>query len=63
MAECIDCAYLNQPTYEWPCCSCRETNDGRSMFVPTQKETGMAARQVICDACARPGCPRLWGNG
>lgn len=21
-----------------------------------------AARQVICDACGRPGCPRLWGN-
>ena len=20
------------------------------------------ARQVICDACGRPGCPRLWGN-
>lgn len=21
-----------------------------------------AAKQVICDACARPGCPRLWGH-
>jgi len=22
-----------------------------------------AAQQVICDACGRPGCPRLWGCG
>lgn len=20
------------------------------------------AEQFICDACERPGCPRLWGN-
>lgn len=22
-----------------------------------------AAQQVICDACGRPSCPRLWGCG
>lgn len=38
MGECRDCAYSDRPTYKWPCCSCRDTNDGRSMYCPEDGE-------------------------
>ncbi len=48
MADCIECAYLNRPTYKWPCCACRETIDGQSMFVPTPSASGMLADCPYC---------------
>lgn len=38
MGECRDCAYSDRPTYKWPCCSCRDTNNGRSMYCPEDGE-------------------------
>ena len=38
MGECRDCAYSDRPTYKWPCCSCRDTNNGRSMYCQEEGE-------------------------
>lgn len=53
MAECIECAYLNRPTYKWPYCACRKTNDGRSMFVPTPSASGTMSEihPLYCPYC------------
>lgn len=51
MGECRDCAYSDRPTCKWPCCSCRDTNNGRSMYCPEDDEQ-CAQQQTIQKATA-----------
>ena len=57
MGECRDCAYSDRPTYKWPCCSCRDTNNGRSMYCQEDGEQCLspqknkAARMDDCEYC------------
>lgn len=38
MGKCIDCAYSDRPTYEYPCDVCRDTKNGRSMYCPEEDD-------------------------